>query len=72
MKKLISLLVIICILLSFTGCGEAAPAETTAAAEPVAATLSAEDQAILAERRDIAESYGLTYENILNRVQNKS
>lgn len=68
MKKLISLLVIICILLSFAGCGEAAPAETTGTAESVAATMSAEDRAILAERRDIAEGYMRSMATVLWRA----
>lgn len=69
MKKLISLLLFLCLLLSFAGCGEAAPAETTAATESVTATLSAEDMAILSQRRQLVEDYMRSMANYLWRAE---
>ncbi len=58
MKKLFSVVVLFALLLScFAGCGEVAMPTETGATTEAAAILSAEELAVLAERRDIAESY---------------
>lgn len=58
-KRLLAFLLVLASLFSFAGCGAGAPAETTAdtAATDAKSALTAEEQKILSDRRDLAEAY---------------
>lgn len=58
-KRILSILLALAALVSLASCGAGAPAETTAgtAATDAADTLTAEEQKILSDRRDLAEAY---------------
>lgn len=61
MKRILSALLLLSLLLSLCACGEAAPApqitEATEEQETMPRELTAEEQAVLQQRRDIAEAY---------------